>query len=103
MTNRIGQYFVRGNDCAADVDRAVTALEFCESITSIYDQGGSYASDVEDALCRIEGEAMRVFYHHGITPPVPLASVLDRLLPWIIMAAFVVAVTAGVIMGQLAA
>jgi hypothetical protein len=62
-----------------------------------------WESDVEDALCRIEGEAVRTFYHYSSNPPVRLASVLDRLLPWIIMAAFVVAVTAGVIMGDIAA
>ena len=81
----------------------MTALEFCDSINSIYGQGGRSASDVEEALCRVEAEALRVFYHYGITPPDPLASALDRLRPWIIIAAFVVAVTAGVIMGHLTA
>ena len=75
MTNRIGEYFVRGNDCATDVDRAVTALEFCDSITRIFSQSGTYASDMDDALCRIETEAMRVFYHYGIKPPDPLGRV----------------------------
>src|SRR5579863_31140 len=72
MANRIGRYFARGDDCAADIDRAVIDVLFSDSIMFIHVQSGELSNRVQDELLRIEEEAMRVFHHYGIPPPDPL-------------------------------
>ena len=70
MTNRIGRYFARGNDCTANVDRAITDLLFCDSLTRIY--GDEFSPQMDEVLSSIEVEATRVLHHYGIQPPDPL-------------------------------
>ena len=74
MKNRVGRYFVRGNDVYADIDRAAVALAFCDSVTRIYAESGEPSEQAEEELSAVEFEAMRVFYHYHVQPPDPLGS-----------------------------